>query len=134
MPDVLFTADRANAALPLVRAIVNDVVELEGLVTAATVAYRELKADPRKPQTELNQARRTLGELAEQRDECASELVELGVRLGDAARGICDFPSEIDGQAVYLCWQLGEERVEFYHAPGAGFAGRMPLPVPVGAG
>ena len=134
MANAPFSPDRANAALPLVRAIVADVVELAGRVAEATVLYRNLKADPRKPQTELNEARRALGELVEQRGACESELGELGVRLADAARGICDFPSEIDGQTVYLCWKLGEERVEFYHAPDAGFAGRMPLPVPVGAG
>ena len=32
-----------------------------------------------------------------------------------------------DGTEVYLCWRLDEERVGWWHAPDAGFAGRRPL-------
>jgi len=134
MVHTLYTPEEANAALPLVRAIVADVVDLERRVDAATRAYNDLKARIEKPQTELNDARRELGELVEQRDHCESELEDLGVRLGDAARGICDFPAELDGAPVYLCWELGEARVEYFHARDEGFAGRQPLPVPVAAG
>lgn len=134
MPDVIFSPDLANAALPLVRAIVADVVALERSTLEATEAYRKLKADPAKPQEQLNEARRVLGELIAQRDACAAELEDLGVRLGDALRGICDFPAELDGEPVYLCWELGEARVEWYHGRDTGFAGRQPLPVPVAAG
>ena len=134
MADAFFTPELANAALSLVRAIVADVVELEGRITDATRIYRELKVDPAKPQTGLNDARRELGDLVEQREACSTELDEMGVRLGDPARGICDFPSELDGEPVFLCWEMGEERVEYFHACDTGFAGRQPLPVPVGAG
>jgi hypothetical protein len=134
MADILFTPDLANATLPLVRAIVADAVDLESRVAQATQAYRLLKADPGKPQDALNAARHELRELVEQRDACRTELRELGVRVGDAARGICDFPARLAGELVYLCWELGEDRVEFFHARDAGFAGRRPLPVPVAAG
>ncbi len=134
MTERSYTPDEANAALPLVSAIVADLVHLDRLIDDAARAYAELKADTRKPQTALNQARRALGDLVASRDECETELEELGVRLGDAALGICDFPSDLDGRPVYLCWGLGEQSVEFYHARDAGFADRCPLPVPVAAG
>jgi hypothetical protein len=132
--EVLFTPELANSSLPLVRAIVGDVVDLESRIGEATDAYRELKADPKKPQMELNELRLEIGDLVQQRDACESELDAIGVRLGDAGRGICDFPSVLDGTPVYLCWELGEERVEYFHDRDAGFAGRQPLPVPVTAG
>jgi hypothetical protein len=31
------------------------------------------------------------------------------------------------GEDVLLCWQLGEERIEFWHGPEEGYAGRKPL-------
>ena len=130
MSEVLYSIEHANAALPLLRAIVTDVVRLEHTIVTTTRAYRRLKADPRKPQAELNYAQRELSELVAERDACAAELSELGVRLGDPARGVCDFPSELDGELVYLCWELGEERVEFYHALDAGYGERLPLPIP----
>jgi hypothetical protein len=55
------------------------------------------------------------------------ELRELEVVLRDLDRALLDFPSLRDGREVYLCWQEGEDAIEFWHDPEAGFAGRRPL-------
>jgi hypothetical protein len=41
--------------------------------------------------------------------------------------GLLDFPARIDGDEVYLCWKLGEDRIRFYHRQDEGFAGRKPI-------
>ena len=70
---------------------------------------------------------RTVSEgFVELRDSMA-ELRELEVVLRDLDRALLDFPSIRDGQEVYLCWQEGEDAIEFWHEPEAGFAGRRPL-------
>jgi hypothetical protein len=38
-----------------------------------------------------------------------------------------DFPALREGHEVYLCWQQGEERIDFWHEKDAGFAGRQPI-------
>lgn len=55
------------------------------------------------------------------------ELTEMGIVVRDVDRGLIDFPSLIDGDEVYLCWELGEERIEFWHDLESGFSGRQPL-------
>ena len=35
--------------------------------------------------------------------------------------------AERSGQDVYLCWQYGEEHIEFWHGIDDGFAGRQSL-------
>jgi len=60
------------------------------------------------------------------RDSMA-ELRELEVVLRDLDKGLLDFPSLRDGREVYLCWQEGEDAIEYWHEPEAGFAGRRPL-------
>ena len=62
----------------------------------------------------------------ELRDSMA-ELQALEVVLRDLDRGLLDFPSIRDGDEVYLCWQEGEDAIEYWHEPEAGFAGRQPL-------
>ena len=52
------------------------------------------------------------------------ELQEAGIVLRDLDRGLVDFPALREGREVYLCWELGEDRVEFWHELDTGFAGR----------
>jgi hypothetical protein len=70
---------------------------------------------------------RTVSEgFVELRDSMA-ELRELEVVLRDLDRALIDFPSLRDGHEVYLCWQEGEDAVDFWHETDAGFGGRRPL-------
>ena len=47
--------------------------------------------------------------------------------LRDPDSGLVDFASERDGEQIYLCWRLGEERIAFWHPRDTGFMGRRPL-------
>ena len=49
------------------------------------------------------------------------------VLLRDVETGLIDFPSERDGQPMFLCWKLGEDEVGFWHPVDTGIAGRRPL-------
>lgn len=131
----LFTVDEANRTLPLVRRIVEDVVrqhrvwrekilELD-LVASAT------RAD--EPRDRAEQLEREAQALAREIDGYQRELADLGVQLKDRRLGLVDYPSEIGGKRVLLCWRLGEAEVQFWHDEKAGYTGRQPLqPTPVG--
>jgi hypothetical protein len=54
-------------------------------------------------------------------------LAERGILLRDPDTGLVDFPAERDGERVFLCWRLGEERVGWYHSERSGFSSRKPL-------
>jgi hypothetical protein len=54
-------------------------------------------------------------------------LAERGVLLRDPESGLVDFPGEVDGREVFLCWRLGEDDVAWYHEQQAGFSSRKPL-------
>jgi hypothetical protein len=59
--------------------------------------------------------------------DAATQLQALDIVLRDPRQGLVDFPSIRDGTEIYLCWKRDEERVEWWHDPHAGFAGRQPL-------
>jgi hypothetical protein len=134
--DRLFTVDEANKTLPLVRRIVEDVVrqhrqwrekilELDLVASAA-------RAD--EPHERAAQLEREAQALAHEIDGYQHELEELGIQLKDRRMGLVDFPSEMAGKKVLLCWRLGEAEVQFWHDEDAGYAGRQPLqPTPVGS-
>jgi hypothetical protein len=54
-------------------------------------------------------------------------LAEENILLRDPQTGLVDFPGEIEGRRVWLCWRLGEDRVAHWHELDAGFGGRKPL-------
>ncbi len=54
-------------------------------------------------------------------------LAERGILLRDPETGLVDFPGEVDGRSVFLCWRLGEDEVAWYHEEQAGFSSRKPL-------
>lgn len=54
-------------------------------------------------------------------------LADRGILLRDPETGLVDFPAEMDGRRVFLCWRLGEGRVAWYHEEQTGFSGRQPL-------
>ncbi len=131
MTEKLFSAYQANAALPLVRQIVTDIVVNQSRLAELAAEYQKKKRVPDASQVALNDAMREMVVVTAQRDACVAELVDLGVEMKDAATGLIDFPADLDGERVLLCWRLGEERVEFFHTETEGFAGRKPIPVPV---
>ncbi len=49
------------------------------------------------------------------------------IQVKDLERGLLDFPAIIDGKEVFLCWELGEEDIEFWHDLDTGYAGRERL-------
>ena len=56
-----------------------------------------------------------------------TELAERGILLRDPETGLVDFPAELEGRRVYLCWRLGEDEVGFYHEETTGYSGRKRL-------
>lgn len=59
--------------------------------------------------------------------ELIEEIHEWGCLVKDLDTGLCDFPSLYRGQEVYLCWKLGEDRIENWHPVEEGFQGRRPI-------
>ncbi len=125
-----FTVHEANAMLPLVRAITRDLAKLSREV----VERRERLAlllggrtvDAKDPyQEELIQISEELENDSRRLQEFVGELRQLGVE--PKAGGLVDFPAVLDGRKVFLCWQLGEPEVLYWHELDAGFRDRQPL-------
>lgn len=65
---------------------------------------------------------------AEQRAKDAlAEIDSIGVQVKDIDIGLLDFPCEVDGQIILLCWNLGEKSITHWHSTQEGFAGRKPI-------
>jgi hypothetical protein len=61
-------------------------------------------------------------------DQVLTEIQATGVELKGFAPLLVDFPAELDGDDVLLCWLEGDEELAWYHRLDLGFLGRRPLP------
>jgi hypothetical protein len=105
-----WTLEEATAALPDVRAKVHRLRELE-------------RARP----TANGQGARLDTEIASLIDELNAD----GIIVRDPERGLIDFPALTSSGSTYLlCWLDGEDAIEWWHWPDAGFAGRTPIAEP----
>lgn len=125
----LYTVDQANRTLPLVRRIVEDVVRehrrWQEIIAELDLLASGARADMPDPRAAVLE--REAQRIARELDEFQGELESLDIQLKDRRIGLIDFPSELDGRRMLLCWRLGEPLVQFWHDEDAGYAGRQPL-------
>ncbi len=125
----LWTPERANKALPLVRRIVEDLVmqyrQWTELVERFEVA--SLRSTPERPDPESEMLTKQVQAAAREIQGFVAELEAIGVECKGYEQGLVDFPGERDGMPIYYCWQRGEPSVAHWHPRDTGFAGRQPL-------
>ena len=133
-----FTVGEANALLPHLRQVLEEIQDLRDVVGGRTDQIKILDViwgrriqDPENPDHEDFQShRKAIGAAVSEIERLIrEEILGSGVRFppGGLDHGLLDFPSKLDGRWVYLCWQESEEELLGWHELTGGFAGRKPL-------
>lgn len=60
-------------------------------------------------------------------EEIIEKIKSYGGQIKDIDTGLIDFPGLINGREVWLCWQIGEEAVTYFHDFGKGFNDRKKI-------
>lgn len=138
MSDRTFTLDQAQSLLPVLESLLrtaiagkkimeeveaemqalNHRIFLNGGTHVDVIAVARRKAERAK---------------AEQRAKDAlAEIDSIGVQVKDIDIGLLDFPCEVEGRVVLLCWKMGEDSITHWHSMEEGFAGRKPIDERIG--
>ena len=118
----LFTPDEAVAELDRLLPVLDEVVALRAdAAELAAAASPGGRSTPLGGVPEFKAAQARL-------DELLTEVQRTGAELKGIAPLLVDFPSELDGTDVLLCWLEGDRALGWYHRLDLGFAGRRPLP------
>jgi arsenite methyltransferase len=118
----LFTVEEAKAELARLLPVLDELVSLRADAAELTASLA-----PGGTPT-------TLGGLPEFKaaqarlDELMTNVQETGAQLKGFAPLLIDFPAELDGADVLLCWIEGDTELVWYHRADLGFAGRRRLP------
>lgn len=125
----LFTHEEASELLPELRPILRKIqqdkrrldelhVEIEQITPAMATNGHANKV------TEIELA---MAKLVEELNESVARITAMHVELKDLDLGLVDFPSLRDDRIVYLCWNVDEPEIGYWHELDAGVAGRRPL-------
>ena len=126
----LFTLREAQALVPKLEQLLRTAVqarsdaddvddELQGLAARITMAGG-MEIDPAAV---AEKKVRKMGAF-QSLQRCVEEIQETGCLIKDLEEGLLDFPAMLGEREVYLCWKLGEARIEYWHHVEDGFAGR----------
>ncbi len=118
----LFTAEQANAMLPELRGRLERMRDARHAVIAgAEQVGRSAGGNGGGAESAASiEAGRVVREELEQ-------VLAAGIIVRDPESGLVDFPSERNGEPVFLCWRLGEDEVGYWHDRESGFSNRRPL-------
>lgn len=133
MADRSFTLDEAQSLLPILESLLRTAIEGKKLIETVDAELQELahrvflsggllvniiQVARRKAEREktIQRVKDTL-----------AEIDATGVQVKDLDIGLLDFPCQVEGRTVLLCWKLGEQAITHWHDTSEGFAGRKPI-------
>lgn len=124
MPEKFYTVEEANALVPKLTTLLQRIRDTQqALAEDKTVAVVREKAS----QNGGGLPGRHLSELSRTLERDLHQLQEWGIVLRDPSIGLIDFFHQRQGETVFLCWKLGESKVEWWHPVDTGIAGRERL-------
>ena len=117
-----FTLNEAQALLPELQEVASDIVTVRADLMELQTALTQGQPSPLGGRAEVKALEARMSELL-------SWFPMQGVQIRGWAPLLLDFPSQLDGVDVLLCWLEGDTAIAWYHRPEHGFAGRRPLPL-----
>jgi len=133
MSDRTFTLDEAQSLLPVLESLLRTAMAAKKLMEQVeaeqqALAHRVFLNGGTYLDVVPLARRKAERAKAEQRAKDAlAEIDSIGVQVKDLDIGLLDFPCQVDGQIVLLCWKLGEKSITHWHGTEEGFAGRKPI-------
>jgi len=120
-----YSVEEANRTLPYVRTVVRELMDRYARIQTLTRQHHDT---PRAHAGKRARLRALLQDEATGLHACHEELSAIGVELKDYELGLVDFPAQLEGRAILLCWKQGEEAVGHWHEVDAGYRARNAVP------
>jgi hypothetical protein len=123
----LFTVDKANTILPLIKKKFDEVLCCKNNVMDIQEELQNL-SDSNCSFEKFIKKKQELNHIVTSLYKMIQELEDMGVMVKSVDEGLLDFPSIRDDKEIWLCWKIGENKVKFWHGKDEDFMGRKPIP------
>jgi hypothetical protein len=138
MSDRTFTLDEAQTLLPVLESLLRTAIDSKKLMEEVdgemqALSQRIFINGGTHVDVVATARRKAQRAKAEQRAKDAlAEIDSIGVQVKDLDIGLLDFPCEVEGEVILLCWKMGESSITHWHGMTEGFAGRKPIDERIG--
>lgn len=124
----VYTLDEARALVPQIRAtLVQVAIERLGADEAHAAVHRRHRLDPDGNDDERRALDAHASALRARVRGLLDHLESLGVVVRDLEQGLVDIPTTRDGRPAWLCWQLADPELAWWHTTTEGFSSRRPV-------
>jgi len=133
MSERTFTLDEAKSLLPVLESLLRSAISAKKLmdeVDAEMQALHQrifLNGGTFLDVVPLARRKAERAKAEQRAKDAIAEIDSIGVQVKDLNIGLLDFPCEVEGQIILLCWKLGEKSIMHWHGTEEGFAGRKPI-------
>jgi len=133
MADRSFTFEEAQSLLPVLESLLRTAIDGKKLIEAVDAELQELAHQVFLSGGLLVNIVQVARRKAEREKtihrvkDALAEIDATGVQVKDLDIGLLDFPCQVEGRTVLLCWKLGEKGITHWHGTDEGFAGRKPI-------
>ncbi len=138
MSDRIFTLDEAQSLLPVLQSLLRTAINSKKLMEQVDGEMQALSqriflnGGTRVDVIATAQRKAQRAKAEQQAKDALAEIDSIGVQVKDLDIGLLDFPCEVDGRIVLLCWKMGESAITHWHGTEEGFAGRKPIDERIG--
>jgi hypothetical protein len=128
-----FTLDEAQSLLPVLESLLRTAIKAKQIIEEADAELQALhhriflNGGMFLDIVPLARRRAECAKAEQQAKDAIAEIDSIGVQVKDLSIGLLDFPCEVEGQTILLCWKLGEPAITHWHGLQEGFAGRKPI-------
>jgi len=121
-----FTVSEARALLPMLRRYFQELYDLRDAIKTGAPRHEEA----RQASDGNGGGGDRAGAYADANirfQQIVKDIQDRGIHVKDMNAGLVDFPHLREGKEVFLCWQLGEDTISYWHGIQDGYQGRRLL-------
>jgi hypothetical protein len=128
-----FTLDEAQDLVPILESLLRTSISAKNLIESAEAEFQALahriflNGGMSLNIVQIARRKAEREKALQKIKDAMGEIDAMGVQVKDLDIGLLDFPCEVDGQVVLLCWKLGETAITHWHGVSEGFAGSTPI-------
>jgi len=130
MSDRTFTLDEAQSLLPVLESLLRTAISSKKLIEEVEEEMQALSqriflnGGTHIDVAAVARRKAERGKAEQRAKDALAEIDSIGVQVKDIDIGLLDFPCDVNGEVVLLCWKMGEKSITHWHGTSEGFAGR----------